>query len=640
MLPTQSSDTPPQSNFALGPSTTDTPAPSPIKTQILPDLRAEFISLSATSTSQSAYLRAAMRKIVVHCRQIGCGLKGRIGIETLSDFACIDALNPGEQLQLRQAISATVLSGHGEESITRSGPHAIGRHWATLLTIPLHERPLQELMGIACFAMIANDEQETTLRAVELQAQMLLALQYMPASHKSAQQNQAEHANIDRAARVGRYQNTRQFAFALVNSIANRFDCEQVGMGLVRNRRLCVEAISGSDTLKANSPGVIDIQQAMEECRDAVETIVFQPEGQSPKQKSLPIHVRVGAASQCAVCSIPLVAGDDCIAVLTLKRPRKLGFPQTTIDELEKLLKPFGPAIEMAARGDRSLLDHICHGIKSTLPAIVRPTTNLGRMARNFLICAAMVALFGWLPYQPLTTAVLVPGDLTQTIAAFDMQLVEAPVRSGQRVARGQLLARFDTRQLELDRDRLRSQVDQAEIDVRKSLAKGDVATASLAKSNATIFATQLTAVEQKIAQCIIVAPEDGMVMEAELQQKIGQTFAQGSPLVSFARLGSWQLELRIPEYQTPHYATQQQGYFAPTSNPGQRLKYTIESVRGSAELIQGKNVFVATAKVEGNPEFLRQGMEGLASTHTGWKPIPWIACHRLIEYCRASFWM
>ncbi len=581
-----------------------------------------------------------MRKIVIHCRQIGCGLKGRIGIETLSDFACVDALNESEQLHLRQAISATVLSGHGEESITRSGPHEVGPHRVTLITIPLCERHQRELMGIACFAMIANNEQETTLRAIELQSQMLLALQYMPTTPKSPQQAQAEHAVIDMAARVGRYRDSRQFAFALVNSIASRFDCEQVAMGLVRNRRLIVDAISGSDTLKANSPGVIDIQQAMEECRDSTQTIVFQPEGQAPKQKSLPIHIRLGAASQCAVCSIPLLAGDDCIAVLTLKRPRKLGFPQATVDELEKTLKPFGPAIEMAIRGDLSLLDHFRHGIQLTLPAIIHPKTKLGRVARNVLTCAALVALFGWLPYEPLTTAVLVPGDLTQTIAAFDMQLVEAPVRSGQRVTRGQLLARFDTRQLELDRERLRSQFDQAEIEVRKSLAKGDVATASLAKSNATIFATQLAAVEQKIAQCIIVAPEDGMVMEAELHQKIGQTFAQGAPLVSFARLGTWQLELHIPEHQTPHFATQQQGYFAPTSNPGQRLKFTIENVRGSAELIQGKNVFVATAKVDGNPDFLRQGMEGLASTHTGWKPIPWIACHRLIEYCRASFWM
>ena len=128
--------------------------------------------------------------------------------------------------------------------------------------------------------------------------------------------------------------------------------------------------------------------------------------------------------------------------------------------------------------------------------------------------------------------------------------------------------------------------------------------------------------------------------MDAELNRKVGQVFAQGSPILSFAPLDDWQLEIRVPENQARYFRQNQTGCFAPAANPGRKLNYTIANISGSAELIDGKNVFVATAQINGDADFFRQGMEGIARTHTGWQPIPWILLHRLFEYGRAGFWM
>ncbi len=610
-----------------------------VQSTTITNLRELFLQLAEKNPRGSAYLHAAMRAIANHHRLMGFGLTGRIAVETLGDFACIDSLNADEKLQLRNLVNQAALAGHGEPSTRVTGPFSLEKRRVYLVTIPVLSEVRDDLVASVCFALSPTNENEIQLRTLELQSSLLLAQQLIPVAKKPGSKLAIDE-RLQMTTRVSRYSDTREFAFALVNSVAARFDCEQVALGIIRGESLAVLAVSGTDSFKPSSPGIIDIQQAMEEARDAEQTLVFQPEGQTAKQKSMPIHTRWGMSCQSAVCSIPLMAGATCIAVLTLRRHRRLGLPEVAVEEIEKLVKPFGPAIELAVRGDRTLKSHFREVLNKTIETVRCPKTREGRIARHVCLAVALILLFGWFPYRPLTPCVLVPGNLTQSLAAFDMQLSEAKVHSGDRVARGQVLAKFDTRQLELQRAGLKSQLEQAEVDVRKALVKGDAASASLAKANSHVFATQLAAVETKIGQCTIVAPEDGMVMDAELDRKVGQVFAQGSPILSFAPLDKWQLEIRVPEHQARYFRTNQSGCFAPAANPNRKLNYTIETISGSAELIDGKNVFVATAQVDGDAEFFRQGMEGVARTHTGWQPIPWILLHRLFEYGRAGFWM
>ncbi len=610
-----------------------------IQSTVLPDLRQTFTQLAEKNPRPSAYLHAALRAIVNHHHQLGFSLTGRIAAETLGDFACVGSLSADEQLQLRNLASEGALAGHSELHTRITGPYSLDKQRAFLVTIPMLGENQDDLVASVCFAICPENDQEVQMRAYELQSSVMLAQQLIPAAKKAGSKLVIDE-KLQMTARVSRYSDTREFAFALVNSVASRFDCEQVALGTIRGEQLNVLAISGTDTFKSSSPGIIDIQQSMEEARDAGQTVVSQPEAQSTKHKKMPIHTRWGTSCQSAVCSIPLMAGTECIAVLTLRRHRRLGFTEANVEEIEKLIKPFGAAIELSLRGDQTLKSHFREVATQAIDTLRNPKTREGRIARQVSITSALILLLGWFPYRPLTPCVLVPGNATQAIAAFDMQLSDAKVHSGDRVVRGQVLAKFDTRQLDLQQAGLKSQLEQAEVDVRKALVKSDAASASLAKANSQVFATQLAAVERKIAQCTIIAPEDGMVMDAELHRKVGQVFAQGSPILSFAPLDKWQLEIRVPENQARYFRQNQTGCFAPTANPGRMLDYKITSISGSAELIDGKNVFVATAQVDGEADFFRQGMKGTARTHTGWQPIPWILLHRLFEYARGGFWM
>lgn len=621
---------------------------TPAERRTIPSLDATFRALAKQHAFPVPYLRAAMRVISQSHQHIAFMLKGRLGADTLADFAAIDAFTSEQITSLKTLLNSENLKRHGEHDAAVSGPYPVGDRKLHLLTVPVQTNAEPALDATLTVAVDASPDPSATwaanrLATAELKSSIASALVCMPT--KATKPSQLDES-LDRVQRVMRYSSTREFAFALVNSLAGRYQCASVAFGIEKQNRIAMLAISGTDSFKASSPGVVDIQQAMEEAYDARSAVWFDERANTtstPPQGApalLPVHRQLGTNTRTAVCSVPLMAGESCVGIVTLQRDPKIGFRAEELSELKQTIEPFGAAVELALRGERPLKQHFAESAREGIRRVRQPQSRLGGIARVAILAAAAIFLFGWMPYRPMTPCVVVPADLTQSLAPFDMQLNEALVRSGDRVRKGQVLATFDTRQLELERAQLHAQQQQAEVDVRAALVQGDAAAASLAKANASVYATQLSAVTEKIALCTIAAPADGMVVEADLEQRIGQVLGQGTPLLSFSPMSAFKLEIRVPEHQARYIQASQQGTFAPTANPSEVMTYTVDRVAGSAELIDGQNVFVATAIVDGKSDDFRYGTQGFARTSTGYRPIPWITFHRIYEYACANFWL
>lgn len=631
--------------------------------EAIEDGGAAILELALTCETMELYLRRSFREICKAHRVVGFGFRGRIGANAILDFAAVPEFADSEKEELRSLLNRTLLSCRGEQGAFLSPDQNVASHTLTLVTYGF-ERTLQELVGTVSFAIVDSKSTESvenrTARLSTAVYQMLAACERFTQS-TSAEIRQDEsaqagggaksmgaatkaaaeqHREVELAVRTSRYSGPREFAFALVNSLAQRFQCEQVSCGLRNGEHITIQAISGKDTFKASSPGVVDIQQAMEEALDAGCLVAYQPHGETSKHNPMPVHTQWANSTRSAVCSFPMMAGEDCVGVVSLRRDADVGFSEAELTELEQLIRPFGPAVELSQRGSRSLTEHAKASASSALQVVRKPQTRIGKITRIALLAGLIFFLFGWLPFRPLTPCAIVPANMTQTLAPFDMQLSEVLVESGERVGKGQVLARFDTRQLELERASLASRRGQATVDVRAALADGDPAAASLANAEASALQAELDAIDKKISLCTITAPDDGMVVDAELRQKLGQVLPQGEKILSFAPMDAFELEIRVPESNARHIAAGMQGQFASAADPSHPFSYTIESVAGSAELINGKNVFVAKAILNDASEHFRHGVEGYAKTSAGWRPIPWLAFHRIYEYAKSSFWL
>jgi hypothetical protein len=77
------------------------------------------------------------------------------------------------------------------------------------------------------------------------------------------------------------------------------------------------------------------------------------------------------------------------------------------------------------------------------------------------------------------------------------------------------------------------------------------------------------------------------------------------------------------------------EGRFVTHARPDDPVAFTLERVNPSAELKEGSNVFLATATVERNPDWMRAGMQGVATVNAGKRPVWWVSLHRAIDFVR-----
>ncbi|MFK7734395.1 MAG: efflux RND transporter periplasmic adaptor subunit [Pirellulaceae bacterium] len=615
---------------------------------VLDDIQESLQELWQQTSDSTYFLRLALRLLAQQHEALCMGLRARTGATSVADFAALPQFEGTGKAELQTQVDATLQACLGETKAFLVGPQTVCNAQVYFVALGFDLARTCDLVGTALFAIAANTQAELDLKRVELQSAFTQVLQCITAhalenSKTQTPERSAADTELDLAARTSRYGSTREFAFALVNSMARRFECQQVAFGITKGTSIQLQAISGKDHFKASSPGMVDIQQAMEESLDAARTVSYQPHGLTEKHHPRPVHQQWSASTNCAVCSLPLLVDDDCIAVVSLTRDIETGFSDEDLIAIEQTVAPLSPAVEMAIRGDRTLTEHVKQSCISIWTQVRHPQSNVGKRARFLAIFVACIFLFGWAPHRPTSPCAVVPAGMTQELTPFDMRLVEAPVRSGDRVRAGQVIAAFDTRELELERGRLESQREQSEVDVRAALVAGDVATASMAKANAAVYDTQLQTVLEKIQRCTVRATQDGMIVQAELDRRVGQIFPQGEKILAFAPMDSFELELHVPEHQARRIEAGQTGAFASSAGPGYDFDYTIESVSGSAEMINGVNVFVARAKLDGRAEslhLLRQGMEGYGKTEIGWRPIPWIVFHRVFNYARSCFWL
>ena len=165
---------------------------------------------------------------------------------------------------------------------------------------------------------------------------------------------------------------------------------------------------------------------------------------------------------------------------------------------------------------------------------------------------------------------VRLPGTVearkSSTIASEIEGLVEEyPVRQGQRMEVGDVLARLRTRQLELEKESLEAEV--AETLARQKLAKRELDRARELFEAKIVpqeeldakqyeydawegrdlrLKTQIARVEDNIERAVVKAPFDGVVLEERSQ--LGEWLGKGDPVVELLSLEELEVSVDVPE--------------------------------------------------------------------------------------------
>jgi hypothetical protein len=434
-----------------------------------------------------------------------------------------------------------------------------------------------------------------------------------------------EHRDLDQA------------AIALVNELATRVKADRVSLGMVRKGTVKLQAMSRTAWFDGRSQLVEAIENAMEEAVDQEAAVSVPP--LAPGRINVAHRDLAARASAAAVLGVPVMTGGRAIGALVLERTEGPPFDADTVLLAEAVGELVAPGLERLQERRRwiggGLRERLVR-LRDRLLGPRHPAWKLG--ALGLLAVAAFLALAEG-EFRISARALIEGATQRAVVAPFEGFLAEAPVRAGDRVRAGQLLARLDDRDLQLERVRWASEQEQSDRKYRDALARRDRVAARVLEAQVGQAQAQLALVEQKLARTRLAAPFDGIIVSGDLSQLLGAPLEQGKVLFELAPLEAYRVVLQVDERDVGHVAAQQQGALALAGLTSRTLPFQVTTVSSVSTPRDGRNFFRVEAALEEAPPTLRPGMEGVGKVSAGRARLAWIWTRSFLDWARVALW-
>jgi multidrug efflux pump subunit AcrA (membrane-fusion protein) len=430
-----------------------------------------------------------------------------------------------------------------------------------------------------------------------------------------------------------------QAAMAVVNELATRAGADRVSLGMQSRRgELELRAISRTGWFDRKTRLVEAIENAMEEARDQDAALAYPPAPGVRKviaaQRDLAGHAGAGA-----VLSVPLASHGRPIGALTLERNDGAAFDAATVELCRVAGELLGPALEAKLDAERWLRGRAVE----ELAAFGRRLADPRRPGLKVLAALALLTLA--LPL--LVDGTFRVGGKTQVegmvqraaVAPFQGYVAEAKVRAGDTVRKGQLLAALDDRDLKLERVRSDAEREQADRKYREALAKHDRSASRVLAAQLAQAEAQLALTDEKLERARLVAPFDAVIVSGDLSQLHGAPVEQGKVLFELAPLDAYRVVVQVDERDIAFVKVGQRGEAALAGLLGASLPFMVKSVTSVSTPQEGRNFFRVEAQLEGAPEGIRPGMEGVGKIAVGERRLAWIWTRNFVNWLRLTLW-
>ena len=428
----------------------------------------------------------------------------------------------------------------------------------------------------------------------------------------------------------------RAAALALVNRLAQQFDATLVQLGQVEGLQTRLFVRSNTATFDARTRLTGMAEAAMNEAVDERALMLWPPQDDE-NLPCAPLADYAHAQKAGALALLPLLHRGEVSAVLLLERDAP--FDPAEAEALRVAAVSLAPVFalhEQAALGPWQRLTRQARSGVRTATDASHPAIKLGLLAGALLLAAAALVP---VPERVRAQAAIEGEVQRAAVAPFAGYVREAPVRAGDTVAAGQVMATLDDKDLRLERLRLESDMEVALRKEREAIAAGNRVESRLAAAQAGSVRAQLDLVLEKLQRVRIVAPAAGIVIKGDLSQQIGAPVEQGKVLFEVAPLDDWRVVLNVDERDTPLVQLGQTGRIVLTTLPGQAFDFTVRRVTAVATAKDGRNFFRVEAKLAQPDARLRPGLEGVAKVDTGESPALQAWTRHFRQWLRVTVW-
>ena len=429
-------------------------------------------------------------------------------------------------------------------------------------------------------------------------------------------------------------------ATAFATELAAQLGCDRVSLGILDGRRIKVRAVSHSAQFESRANLVRAIEAAMEEAVDQEEPVVYPP-----VQDTRPVVARAHEAllhesEAGSAATFPLLHDGRVIGALTLERAKGYRFDAPTLEVCEAVASVAGPVVELKRGNEVSLPLHAGRSAKGLWHKLVGPGHAGLKLGALGLAAAALFLAFATGEYRVSANSTIEGAVQRAITAPINGYVKEATLRAGDTVTKGQLIGRFDDRELKLERVRLASQREQYVRQYREAMANHDRAQAEIVSAQIAQSEAQLAQVDEQLARTLMVAPFDGLIVSGDLSQSLGSPVERGQVLFEIAPLNDYRVALQVDERDIAEVAIGQRGELTASSIPGERFPFEVTKITPVNTAKEGRNFFRVEAALTGTPgPRLRPGMEGVGKINIDERKLVWIWTHSFTDWVRLWLW-
>lgn len=442
---------------------------------------------------------------------------------------------------------------------------------------------------------------------------------------------------VEIQAAVLAHEGLAEAATALATELAKAARCERVTVGWLEGGGARVIALSHGADFDARQ-GLFDkLGAAMDEAIEQGAMLVV-PSADAAASFVTLAHEELRAVLGGSACTVPLFAEGRPLGAITLER-RDGAFDATTTGFCEDLACLMGPLLELKRRSTRSMREILLESAGAGVARLARPGHPKSRLVALGVVAAVLAATLIPVQHYVGAPARLEASVQRVVVAPIDGFLAQVNVRPGDAVRAGQVLAELALQDLEVERAKRQSELNQHENVYRAALARADRAQLVINQAKASEAEAQLKLLDSQIQRARIRAPFDGIVIKGDLVQALGSPLQRGEVLLTLAPDERLRLIVEVDERDIAQVRAELRGRLSLAAAPGDVLDFTVVRILPVAVAGDGRNFFEVEATLDATGRTLRPGLRGVAKIGVGPRSAAWIATHRAVEWLRLTLW-
>ncbi len=497
------------------------------------------------------------------------------------------------------------------------------------------------LHGVVVIDVAARPESElqAVLRQLHWGAAGLELLFYRGAVAKEIESRNRLQTVLELVASAAGQERYTASAMALVTELATRLECDRVSLGFVQAGQIKIDAFSHSAQFKERTNLVRAVATAMDEAVDQGAPITWPP-----VKGALPVVARAHEALSReqgggTVCTVPMQVGNAYVGAITLERSAGKPFDDTTLELLEALTGLAAPMLDTHRREDQWVGKRALIWWKEKLRQLFGPrhaALKFGVLAALLLVTFMTLATG---PFRVSAGTTLEPLIQQAAAAPFNGYVREAPVRAGDLVKAGTVLARLDDRELRLERLKWIGQEEELGKQLRQAMADRNAAQVQIVAAQLDQARAQVARVEDQLSRTTVVAPFDGVVVSGDLSQQLGAPVERGTVLFEVAPLESFRLVVKVDERDVAYVQEGQRGSLLMSAFPDDTIGFTVQKVTPVSTPRDGRNFFRVEAQLDSTDPRMRPGMEGVGKVDIDERRYIWIWTRSVVDSLRLMLW-